>query len=93
VDLYDVSDDWIPIYDKTDLDGFYVAIGTSGNQFKNSHIAAYCMTRLIAAVESGHDHDSDPVRVKMPYTGFDLDMGVFSRNREINEASSFSVLG
>jgi len=93
VDLYDVSDDWIPIYDKTDLDGFYVAIGTSGNQFKNSHIAAYCMTRLIAAVESGHDHDSDPVIVKMSYTGFDLDMGVFSRNREINEASSFSVLG
>ena len=30
VDLYDVSDDWIPIYDRTDLDGFYVAIGTSG---------------------------------------------------------------
>ena len=34
VDLYDVSDDWIPIYDRTDLDGFYVAIGTSGNQYK-----------------------------------------------------------
>ena len=31
VDLYDVSDDWIPIYDRTDLDGFYVAIGSSGN--------------------------------------------------------------
>ena len=30
--MYDVSDDWIPIYDRTDLDGFYVAIGTSGNQ-------------------------------------------------------------
>ena len=25
VDLYDVGDDWIPIYDRTDLDGFYVA--------------------------------------------------------------------
>jgi sarcosine oxidase subunit beta len=93
VDLYDVSDDWIPIYDKTDLPGFYVAIGTSGNQFKNSHIAAYCLTRLIQAVEAGHDHDADPVKVKMPYTGLEMDMGVFSRNREINEASSFSVLG
>ncbi|MDP3984440.1 MAG: FAD-dependent oxidoreductase [Acidimicrobiia bacterium] len=93
VDLYDVSDDWIPIYDKTDLPGFYVAIGTSGNQFKNCHIAAYCMTRLIEAVEGGHDHDVDPVKVKMPYTGLVLDMGVFSRNREINDASSFSVLG
>ena len=93
VDLYDVSDDWIPIYDKTDLDGFYVAIGTSGNQFKNCHIASYCLTQLIKAVESGHDHDADPVKVKMPYTGLELDMGAFSRNREINRASSFSVLG
>jgi sarcosine oxidase, subunit beta len=93
VDLYDVSDDWIPIYDKTDLGGFYVAIGTSGNQFKNCHIAAYCLTKLIQEVEAGHDHDSDPVKVTMPYTGLELDMGVFSRNREINENSSFSVLG
>lgn len=93
VDLYDVSDDWIPIYDKTDLPGFYVAIGTSGNQFKNCHIAAYCMVQLIKAVGAGHDHDADPVKVKMPYTGLELDLGVFSRNREINEASSFSVLG
>ena len=93
VDLYDVSDDWIPIYDKTDLPGFYVAIGTSGNQFKNCHIAAYCLTKLIQEVEAGHDHDTDPVKVKMPHTGLELDMGVFSRNREINEDSSFSVLG
>ncbi|HSM43821.1 MAG TPA: FAD-dependent oxidoreductase [Acidimicrobiia bacterium] len=93
VDLYDVSDDWIPIYDKTDLPGFYVAIGTSGNQFKNCHIAAYCLTKLIEAVEAGHDHDADPVKVKMPHTGLELDMSVFSRNREINKDSSFSVLG
>lgn len=93
VDLYDVSDDWIPIYDKTDLPGFYVAIGTSGNQFKNSHIASYCMVKLIEAVESGHDHDADPVKVEMPHTGLELDMGAFSRNREINRDSSFSVLG
>jgi sarcosine oxidase subunit beta len=93
VDLYDVSDDWIPIYDKTDLPGFYLAIGTSGNQFKNSHIASYCLTKLIGAVEAGHDHDSEPVKVRMPYTGLEMDMGVFSRNREINTSSSFSVLG
>jgi len=30
----DVSDDWIPIYDKSDLKGYYQAIGTSGNQFR-----------------------------------------------------------
>jgi sarcosine oxidase subunit beta len=39
VDLYDCSDDWIPIYDKSDLPGFYMAIGTSGNQYKNAPVA------------------------------------------------------
>ena len=28
----DVSDDWIPIYDQSSLPGYYMAIGTSGNQ-------------------------------------------------------------
>jgi len=93
VDLYDVSDDWIPIYDKTDLGGFYLAIGTSGNQFKNASVAAVCMTELIGKVEAGHDHDKDPVVMTGKYTGLQLDLGAFSRNREINRDSSFSVLG
>jgi sarcosine oxidase subunit beta len=93
VDLYDVSDDWIPIYDRTDLDGFYLAIGTSGNQFKNAPVAALCMTELIKAVEAGHDHDAHPLRVKQKYTGLELDMGAYSRNRSVNRDSSFSVLG
>ena len=93
VDLYDVSDDWIPIYDRTELDGFYVAIGTSGNQFKNAPSAAYAMKELIERVEAGHDHDADPIQVTQRYSGLDLDMGAFSRNREINKDSSFTVLG
>lgn len=93
VDLYDVSDDWIPIYDRSDLDGFYLMIGTSGNQFKNSHVASHCMVELIRAVESGHDHDAEPVKVTMHHTGLELDMAAFSRNRPINRDSSFSVLG
>ena len=93
VDLYDVSDDWIPIYDRTDLDGFYVAIGTSGNQFKNAGVAGHCMAELIAAVEAGHDHDADPLVVEGRYTGLPIDMGTFSRNREINPNSSMSVHG
>ena len=48
--LYDASDDWIPIYDKTDLPGFYVAIGTSGNQYKNAPVAGKLMAHLIEAV-------------------------------------------
>ena len=75
VDLYDVSDDWIPIYDRTDLDGFYVAIGTSGNQFKNAGVAGHCMSELIEAVEAGHDHDTDPLVVNGRYTGLPIDMG------------------
>ena len=43
VDLYDVADDWIPIYDKSDLPGFYMAVGTSGNQFKNAPVAGRLM--------------------------------------------------
>ena len=93
VELYDVSDDWIPIYDKTDLAGFYVMIGTSGNQFKNASVASFCMTELIGRVEAGHDHDKEPVEVTQRYTGLVLDMGAYSRNRAINENSSFSVLG
>jgi sarcosine oxidase subunit beta len=93
VDLYDVADDWIPIYDRTGVDGFYVAIGTSGNQFKNAGVAGHCMAELITAVEDGHDHDRDPLTVQGRYTGLDLHLGAFSRNREINPDSSFSVNG
>ena len=41
VDLYDCSDDWIPIYDRSDLGGFYMAVGTSGNQFKNGPVVGH----------------------------------------------------
>ena len=93
VDLYDCSDDWIPIYDKSDLPGFYMAIGTSGNQFKNGPVAGHCMAELIDACEKGHDHDHDPLVVKTRYTGAELDMGFYSRLRAINQDSSFSVNG
>ena len=93
VDLYDVSDDWIPIYDKSDLPGFYMAVGTSGNQYKNGSMAGLLMAELIDACEHGVDHDVDPVRVRCPITGFELDAGFYSRNRDIIEGSSFSVLG
>ncbi|MGB0398238.1 MAG: NAD(P)/FAD-dependent oxidoreductase, partial [Candidatus Puniceispirillaceae bacterium] len=47
VDLYDASTDWIPIYDKTSLNGYYMACGTSGNQYKNAPIAGKLMAALI----------------------------------------------
>lgn len=48
--MYDVSDDWIPIYDKSSLPGYYMAIGTSGNQFKCTGPAGYLMASIIEYV-------------------------------------------
>lgn len=93
VDLYDVSDDWIPIYDGSDLPGFYMAVGTSGNQFKNAPVVGKLMAQLIEEVEGGRDHDADPVTFHMKYTKWDCDVGFFSRLRTINPDSSFSVIG
>ncbi|MBC6441294.1 MAG: FAD-binding oxidoreductase [Rhodospirillales bacterium] len=93
VDLYDVTEDWGPIYDKSDLGGFYLAIGTSGNQFKNAPIAGEMMADLIEACENGRDHDTDPVSYRLRNIDRTVDMAFFSRNRAINENSSFSVLG
>lgn len=93
VDLYDASDDWIPIYDKSDLNGFYLAIGTSGNQFKNATVVGAMMTELIEKCESGHDHDADPIQFDLQNVGGSIDLGFYSRRREINQESSFSVLG
>jgi sarcosine oxidase, subunit beta len=93
VDLYDCSDDWIPIYDRSDLPGFYMAVGTSGNQFKNAGVAGHCMAELIEACENGHDHDADPVTVRGRYTGVELDLGMYSRTRALDPDSSYSVMG
>jgi sarcosine oxidase subunit beta len=93
VDLYDVSDDWIPIYDRSELDGFYMAVGTSGNQFKNAAGVGHLMAELIHACENGQNHDTHQIQVRMPNTGLVLNAGFYSRLREINEDSSFSVLG
>ena len=93
VELYDVTEDWAPIYDKTVLPGFYVAIGTSGNQFKNAPVVGKMMTKLIQECEAGRDHDADPVPFRFDNVGMDISIGFFSRNREINKASSNSVLG
>jgi sarcosine oxidase subunit beta len=84
VSAYDITDDWIPIYDKTNLGGFYVAIGTSGHQFKAAPFVGVAMAELIGAVESGRDHDNDPLVVKGEYTGVALELSFFSRHREIH---------
>jgi len=92
-DLYDVTDDWIPIYDRSSLSGYYLAIGTSGNQYKNGPAIGLVLSEIIDACENGHDHDSQPVEVNLPNINFKLNTGIFSRNRDIIQGSTFSVLG
>ena len=93
VSTYDVSDDWIPIYDKSSLPGFYMAIGTSGNQFKNAPIVGEMMAHLITTSENGHDHDAKPVTFHLKNIDRTISMGFYSRKRKVNQQSSFSVLG
>ena len=93
VGIYDVSSDWTPIYDKSELPGFYLACGSSGNQFKNAPTAGRLMAELITQVEAGHDHDNDPVIYRTEHTKQDINLGTFSRKRAINENSSGTVMG
>jgi sarcosine oxidase, subunit beta len=90
--IYDVSDDWIPIYDRTSLRGYYVAIGTSGNQFKNAPVIGQLMTRLISECEAGRDHDADPVTWRAPHAHLDVDLAHYSRRRKPH-SSSGTVMG
>lgn len=93
VSLYDVSDDWIPIYDRSCLPGFYMACGTSGNQYKNGPIAGKLIAQLIEYCEAGNNHDHNPLQFHLENINYDLSTRTMSRLRSINPESSFSVLG
>lgn len=90
--VYDATTDWTPIYDRA-APGFYVAMGTSGNQFKNAPVIGLVMRRLIDEIEGGRDHDRDPVRVELPRTGNVVDLSAYSRRREVDASAPSSVLG
>ncbi|MFZ9627902.1 MAG: NAD(P)/FAD-dependent oxidoreductase [Ilumatobacteraceae bacterium] len=90
--LYDVSDDWVPIYDKSDLPGYYMACATSGNQFKNAPMAGIFMRSIIEAEAEGRDHDLDPVTVTGARTGRAINLASFSRRRAL-AVTSGTVLG
>jgi glycine/D-amino acid oxidase-like deaminating enzyme len=91
--VYDVSDDWQPIYDRTDLAGFYVAMGTSGNQFKNAPLVGRFLASLVESVEAGHDHDEEPLQYMGEHTGNSINLGAFSRKRQFNMNTSGNVWG
>lgn len=90
--LYDASDDWVPIYDRSSLHGFFMACGTSGNQFKNAPLAGRYLRAIIDATMAGHDHDTDPIRFTGDRNGLAIDLGAFSRRRE-KAVTSGTVMG
>jgi sarcosine oxidase subunit beta len=75
------------------MKGFYMAIGTSGNQYKNAPVVGAMMAELIDACEKGLDHDNEPFQFMLRHIKRTIDVGFFSRKREINYDSSFSVNG
>jgi len=70
-----------------------MAVGTSGNQYKNAPVVGKMMTEIITRCQAGHDHDADPLNFHLEHLDRDINLKFYSRLREINEESSFSVLG
>jgi glycine/D-amino acid oxidase-like deaminating enzyme len=81
--VYDVTEDWMPVYDATERPGYFVAIGSSGNQFKNAPVAG----RIMAALVQGEK------TLVGEHTGHRVDLSAFSRRRERNANSSGTVMG
>jgi glycine/D-amino acid oxidase-like deaminating enzyme len=81
--VYDVTDDWTPVYDRTEREGFHVAIGTSGNQFKNAPVVG----RVMRAVLEGE------TTVVGEHTGLEIGLAGFGRLRPPNADSTGTVMG
>ncbi|MAF65845.1 MAG: FAD-dependent oxidoreductase [Planctomycetes bacterium] len=83
--LYDVTTlDWYPIVDRTDLPGWYVAVGTSGSSFKTAPMIGVMLAGIIESCESGRDHDAHPFVLDLPRTGTQVDTSFLSRLRHAN---------
>ncbi len=88
VGIYDVSDDWIPIYDKSDLPGYYLAIGTSGNQFKNAPLVGELISEIIMTGQAGKNHDDEPTSLELKHLQRSVSLDFYSRNRVIQPTNS-----
>ena len=71
-----------------------MAIGTSGNQFKNAPVVGKMMAKLIKEVEGGRDHDGgEGCEFELERCGRGkLDLSVFSRLREAKSTTA-TVMG
>ncbi len=88
--LYDVSSDWTPVYDRADVDGMFLAIGTSGNQYKNAPLAGEIMAVLVE--HHGVAGRPSPPPFRLETIGHDLDLSAFGRRRLVHPGGG-SVMG
>lgn len=80
--IYDVTvQDWYPIIDRTDTQGYFVAVGTSGAWFKAAPVIGWLASQVIGAVLEGRDVDQDPLELTLPMSGHRIPMSLFSRRR------------
>ncbi len=81
------------IYVKHFLSILYMAVDTSGNQYKNAPVVGKVMSTLIEECQNGHDHDLNPIQLHLEHLDRKISLDFYSRLRETNLESSFSVLG
>ena len=56
-----------------------MAIGTSGNQFKNAPVAGVLMSELIEYCENGNNHDTEPLTINLKYINKDINLKFYSK--------------
>ena len=86
VSFYDITEDWTPIYDKSNLEGYYMAIGTSGNQFKNAGIIG----KLMGDIISMNERINTDIKSSYSYLSYIdnfINLKSFSRHRSIHDTN------
>ena len=83
VSFYDITEDWTPIYDKSSLKGYFMAIGTSGNQFKNAGVIGKVIGDIIYMNDMGVNTDVENISSYMPNIKEIINLKSFSRLREL----------
>ena len=73
--------------------GTMIVASLLGALLLTAPVAGQIMAELNEHCQAGHDHDAEPMEVVLRRTERTLNTGFFSRRREINQDSSFSVLG
>ena len=93
VDLYDVADDWIPIYDRTRPRRLLRRHRDQRQPVQERRGGRALHGRADRAGRGRARPRRRSARRDRSLHGLEIDLGSFSRNREINPDSSFSVLG